>query len=84
MIGELLQKVGEAWAPVIDDGKNIALGIALGTALLAGGGRSRCICIRVIIGTGGAIPIAIAAGTAMLVLLGAAHSYSFEEIAIVR
>lgn len=83
LIGEMLQKVGEAWEPVIQNGGTIALGIALGTALLAGVGAAAFALGSATVASGGTIPIAIGIGTAMLVLLGAATLLFIEEIATV-
>lgn len=71
-IGLLLQKVGEAWQPVLDNGDTIAKAIGSGTALLIGVGVVTAALGAATVGTAGALPLAIGLGTAILVELAAA------------
>lgn len=82
-MGEMLQKVGEAWRPVIEDGEMIASGIALGTVLLVGVGGAAYLLGTATVASGGSIPIAIGVGSAMLVLLSAAVVLFVKELTII-
>lgn len=82
-IGELLQEVGEAWGPVIEDGKNIAIAIGMGTLLLAGVGLAAWALGSLTISSGGTVAAAIGLGTLMLLALGEATKAFIEEIASV-
>lgn len=69
-IGEGLQKIGEAWKPVLDNGKDIATAIGAGTALLVAVGVATAALGAATVASAGTIPVAIGLGTALLVALG--------------
>lgn len=69
-IGEGLQKIGEAWQPVIDNGEDIAIAIGAGTALLVAVGVATAALGAATVASAGTIPVAIGLGTALLVALG--------------
>lgn len=71
-IGWLLQQIGIAWQPVLDNGETIATGIEIGTALLVGIGVVTAALGAATVATAGALPVAIGLGTAILVELAAA------------
>ncbi len=82
-IGELLNQIGEAWQPVLDNGETIATAIGLGTALLVAIGVVTAALGMATVATAGALPLAIALGTAILIELGiAAAAFTAEIIAI--
>ena len=81
LIGDDLNKVGEAWGPVIDDGKTVLSGIALGTATLVGIGTVAALLGVATTASGYTLPIAIGIGTAMLAELGLAAGLFISEIA---
>ena len=72
LVGVLLEQVGIAWQPVLDNGETIATGIGLGTALLIGIGVVTAALGAATVASAGALPLAIGLGTAMLVLLAEA------------
>ena len=72
VIGKLLDEVGKAWDPVLDNGEDIAAAIGLGTALLIGIGVVTAALGVATVATAGALPLAIGLGTALLVELSAA------------
>lgn len=71
-IGILLNEIGLAWQPVLDNGETIKIGIKTGTALLIGIGVVTAALGAATVASAGALPIAIALGTALLVELAAA------------
>ena len=71
-IGLLLQQIGEAWQPVLDNGETITTGIAIGTGLLIGIGVVTALLGAATVSSAGALPIAIGLGTAILVELAVA------------
>lgn len=71
-IGYGLDKIGEAWGPVRENGKEIAEDIAIGTGLLVGIGIATAALGVATVATGGALPLAIGLGTLMLVELAEA------------
>ena len=72
LIGILLDEIGKAWQPVLDNGEAIATSVGIGTALLVGIGLVAALLgVASVVGYG-VIPVAIALGTAMLVELGTA------------
>jgi hypothetical protein len=71
-IGWGLTEVGIAWEPVIDNGEKIATAIGIGTGLLIGIGAVTALLGVATTATGGALPLAIALGTALLVELASA------------
>ena len=76
IMGFELEKVGEAWEPVLENGETIVSGIALGTALLAGVGLA-----AYALGTGGkTIALNIGIGTAILLELGVAAGLFIIEV----
>ena len=74
VVGKLLDEVGKAWQPVLDNGDTITKGIATGTALLIGIGVVAAALGVAAVASVGALPLAIALGTAMLVELATATS----------
>ena len=82
-IGELLEDVGVAWKPVLDNGKTISEGIQKGTGLLIDIGIVSAALGVASIATVGLLPLAIALGTAMLVQLGEAFITFTDNIVIV-
>lgn len=74
-IGLLLQQIGIAWQPVLDNGDTIAKGIDIGTGLLIGIGVVTAALGVATVATAGALPVAIALGTALLVEL----AWAFKE-----
>ena len=75
-MGFELEKVGEAWEPVLENGETVVSGIALGTALLAGVGLA-----AYALGTGGkTIALNIGIGTAILLELGVAAGLFIIEV----
>ena len=79
-IGKLLDKVGKAWQPVLDDGKTIKTAIATGTTLLVAIGAVTALLGVATTATGYALPIAIGLGTAILLELGVATGLFITEI----
>lgn len=77
-IGKGLDKIGQAWQPVLDNGDNIKTAIEIGTGLLVGIGIVTAALGAATIATGAALPIAIGLGTALLVELSAAF-VAFSE-----
>ena len=76
IMGFELEKVGEAWEPVLENGETVVSGIALGTALLAGVGLA-----AYALGTGGkTIALNIGIGTAILLELGVASGLFIIEV----
>lgn len=71
-IGKALDEIGKAWQPVIDNGETIATGIGVGTALLVGIGVVTAALGLATVATGGALPLAIGLGTAILIELALA------------
>ena len=71
-IGKGLDEIGKAWQPVIDNGETIATGIGIGTGLLVGIGVVTAALGMATVATAGALPLAIALGTAILVELAIA------------
>lgn len=82
-VGLLLDEVGKAWQPVLDNGETIAEGIAIGTGLLIGIGAVTALLGVAAIATGGLLPLAIALGTAMLGELTLAFVAFTESLIIV-
>lgn len=71
-IGKGLDKIGKAWEPVLNNGESIATAIGIGTGLLVGVGIVTAALGVATVGTSGLLPLAIAAGTALLVELSIA------------
>ena len=74
VVGKLLNEIGQAWQPVLDNGDTIAKGITIGTALLVGIGAVTALLGAAAVASVGLLPLAIALGTAMLVELAVAFS----------
>lgn len=72
VIGKLLNEIGIAWQPVLDNGETIAKGIGIGTGLLIGIGVVTAALGVATVASAGLLPVAIALGTAILVELGIA------------
>lgn len=72
VVGMMLNEIGIAWQPVLDNGENIAAAIGIGTALLIGIGAVTAALGVATVATAGALPLAIALGTALLVELALA------------
>ena len=82
-IGKGLDKIGKAWQPVLDNGKTIARGIKLGTALLIGIGVVTAALGVATVASAGLLPLAIGLGTALLVELAAAFIIFTESLVAV-
>ena len=80
IIGVLLEQVGKAWQPVLDNGETIATAIAVGTGLLIGIGVVAALLGVAAVASAGLLPLAIGLGTAMLVELGVAAVLFIAEI----
>ncbi|MBR5199356.1 MAG: hypothetical protein IKW20_05950 [Bacteroidales bacterium] len=68
-IGKGLDEIGKAWEPVLNNGEDIAKAIGLGTVLLVGIGVVAAALGAATVASAGALPVAIAIGTALLVKL---------------
>ena len=79
-IGKGLEQIGIAWQPVLDNGENIAKSIGLGTLLLIGVATAAALLGAATIATGGALPVAIALGTVLLMEMGAATKNFINSI----
>ena len=75
IVGDLLDDIGKAWKPVLDNGEDIAKAIKTGTGLLVGIGTATAALGGITIASVGTLPIAIAIGTAVL----SEVSESFED-----
>lgn len=71
-IGKLLDEIGQAWQPVLDNGDTIATAIGIGTGLLVAIGVVTAALGMATVATAGALPLAIGLGTALLVELSVA------------
>ena len=80
VIGKLLDEIGKAWEPVLDNGETIATGIGVGTALLVGIGVVTAALGAVTVASAGSLPLAIALGTAMLLELGIAFGLFCDSL----
>ena len=83
VIGLLLDEVGKAWEPVIENGDTVKEGILTGTALLVAVGVVAAALGVAAVASAGLLPLAIALGTAMLVELGIAFIAFTDNIVIV-
>ena len=79
-IGVLLDEIGKAWQPVLDNGETITAAIVLGTALLVGIGIVTAALGMATVATAGALPLAIGLGTAILVELSVAFVLFVESL----
>lgn len=80
-IGKGLDEIGKAWEPVLNNGENIATAIGIGTGLLVGVGVVTAALGVATVGTSGLLPLAIAAGTALLVELSIAFVEFSDSLA---
>lgn len=83
VVGLLLDEVGKAWKPVLDNGETIAKGIAIGTGLLVGIGVVAALLGVATVASAGLLPLAIGLGTAMLIELTVAFVVFTENLVIV-
>ena len=83
MVTELLDKIGKAWQPVLDNGENIARAIGIGTGILLAIGIASAALGALTLATGGTVALALAAGTAMLALIGVNAVLFLAEIKVV-
>ena len=74
VVGKLLDEIGKAWQPVLDNGDTIAIGIGIGTGLLVAIGVVSAALGVAAVASVGLLPLAIALGTAMLVELAVAFT----------
>lgn len=78
-LGVLLEQVGIAWQPVIDNGTTVAIAMGIGVGILAAIGV-----VTALLGTlGGAMAGQLGIGIAMLALIGAAAAIFIAEIWLV-
>lgn len=78
-LGILLEQVGEAWQPVIDNGGTVAIAMGVGTGILVAVGA-----ITALLGSAGILLIAnMALGIATLALLGASAIRFLTEIQVI-
>lgn len=82
-IGKGLDEIGQAWQPVLDNGKTIATGIGIGTGLLVGIGVVTAALGVATVASAGLLPLAIGLGTALLVELAAALILFIESLVAV-
>lgn len=75
LVGTLLNEIGKAWQPVLDNSETITKGIREGTLLLIGIGVVTALLGAATVATAGALPVAIALGTALLAEL----TWAFKE-----
>lgn len=81
VVGTMLQKVGDAWKPVIQNGDTIKTSILTGTALLVGIGVVTAALGAATVATSGLLPVAIGLGTALLLELSLALISFIDELA---
>ena len=79
-IGILLDKVGDAWEPVLTKGETIKTAILTGTAILVAIGVVTAALGVATVATAGLLPIAIGLGTALLLEVGIAAGLFITEI----
>lgn len=79
-IGWGLEKVGEAWEPVHNNGENIEAAILQGTVLLVAVATAAGLLGLATTATGGTLPAAIGIGTAILAEMGIATGLFIAEI----
>lgn len=82
-IGKGLDEIGQAWQPVLDNGKQIATAIGVGTGLLIGIGVVTAALGAATVASAGLLPVAIGLGTALLVELSAALILFIESLVAV-
>ncbi len=79
-IGEGLNKINEAWQPVLNNGQTIITAIGIGTGILIAIGTVTALLGIATTATGGLLPLAIGLGTVMLLELGIATGLFITEI----
>ena len=82
-IGVLLDEVGKAWQPVLDQGDTISTAIGLGSAILLAIGVAAAALGVLAVASCGLLPLAIGLGTAMLLEIGVAAGLFITEIIVV-
>ena len=82
-LGLMLQQVGEAWQPVLDNGKTVTAALERGTLLLLAVGVATAALGAITVRSAGALPVAVGLGTAMLVLLAAAFVDFIASLVVV-
>ena len=80
VIGKLLDEIGQAWQPVLDNGDTIEKAIATGTAILIAIGVVTAALGMATVATAGALPLAIGLGTAILVELAVAFKLFCDSL----
>lgn len=83
VIGKLLDEVGKAWQPVIDNGETIAIAIGIGTGLLLAIGVVTWALGQLTLSSGGTVAVAIAAGTGILAEISLAADLFLAEIWVI-
>jgi hypothetical protein len=79
-IGKGLDEIGQAWDPVLKNGENIATSIGVGTGLLVGIGVVTAALGVATVASAGALPLAIASGTLLLIELAEAFVAFVESL----
>ena len=79
-VGKGLDEIEKAWEPILGKGDTIAKGIGIGTGLLVGIGIVAAALGAATVASAGLLPLAIGAGTAMLVELGEAFEKFTDEM----
>ena len=79
-VGVMLDKIGVAWKPVLDNGETIEQGILIGTGLLIAIGVVTAALGVATVASAGLLPLAIGLGTALLVELAAAFVVFCESL----
>ena len=83
VIGKMLEQIGIAWQPVLDNGDTIATAIKIGTALLIAIGVVTALLGVAAVASVGLLPLAIGLGTAMLLEIGLATALFLAEILVI-
>lgn len=83
VIGEMLGKIDTAWKPVLTDSGDVEKAIVKGTILLVAIGTVTALLGVATIASGGALPLAIGLGTAILIELGVAFKLFCDELVMV-
>ena len=83
VVGKLLEEIGIAWQPVLDNGDTVEKGIAIGTGLLVAIGVVTAALGMATVASAGLLPVAIGLGTALLLELGAAFVLFVAELSTV-
>lgn len=83
VVGIMLDEIGKAWQPVIDNGETITNAIAIGTALLVGIGVVAALLGVAAVASVGLLPLAIGLGTLMLVALAESFVDFTESLVVV-